>query len=1676
MKRIILIIGALLLGFAMKAQEAGYTCRYWFDQNHAQAVTTTFGASGWEAELDVGNLSDGVHALHLQVMAEGTESVLGIVNDSLYHATDTAIMKWSAPQSYLFLKLVSTPSAELTYHYWFDQDHATMHSGTVGSGQLLLDVADLEEGLHALHVMLEGTELTASQTYLFLKTDTWENETPNYVYHCWFDEDYQHQQTDSIGEGYFLLDAESLEEGMHSVHVFLEGTTLTATQSYLFMKVAPFATDSVDMSHLAYHCWFDQDFGHRVTDSLGNGQLLLDVANLEDGLHTVHVMLEGSTLTATQSYMFMKMAVENPTAPLQYHCWFDQDYANVQTGLVGGGLVELEVADLPNGIHTVNVQLDNGSLTAPQTYLFYKQPLGGYGVARWEYWLNDDFDNRNTTLLSPTVDSLSIVSLLRVGHPAVRSSCFHFHPNGDSPYINAKNQISFRIWDAEMRFMDMTRFYVDEHVQQGIAANVFERNTTETFAAPRNNQIQWFKLDAVVGDSLSFVASKACTMQLFAPSGEEVFNVSGPESIALRGIHAWEDGTYYLAVHDQMGSGEQLSVTYNWVYRYAILAYDVHLVGNGGCSTITFNGNGYNSLLDVYLVNAQNDTIRRLDIGHESNSTTTVTFNFYGENLGAYDAVFEFYDETIRINGALEVQEPVDIVLTSTVSYPTTFRRDTECTYTFTITNEGNMTAYAVPIYIYIATEPRYGISCIDIEEFDLPSYYDYVKELYEWSDSELRNLKEYSDYIGYDHYFVQSIDKDENSLDSVLIRSGNFYLVIPPYETRTITLSITSSITLETWLSCPNEWLPVIDNYSQTRFANNEIGESRLSSTDFCCWHNDVEDICNNLANTLSTFSTGVGILAAATYGSGLVLALAGIIAPNPATTPILEGCAAILELEAAQLAALAAATGYVSCLSSALGSISAQVANNMCNGDMTFADGAVSWGGTALSCASAVIGHLKPALVGDKLMMAMHATGVAAESYSMAHNKKNPECTDEPPKGGKSTPVQPCEPNEIRGYVAESGSHYMMQEIQTITYEIESENDTTATAAAHTIIVRDTLDINKFDVASLAAYRVTIHDKVLELNGEHNFVYTLDLRPNVYVIAQIQLECDDETGIVVWTITSLDPMTMEPTTDPNQGALPINYNGEGIATFTFNVNLKEPFPDGTEISNRVGIIFDLEEPVITDTWTNTVDAVKPTSHIEEVTPVADSLSFSFVSEDNRSGVWYHSLYYRNDSTQMQWQVKKPQITENSLMLFFDDFQTTEYLVMAVDSAGNREEKDMVAEYIYYYEGPGPASQTDNLAAGWNWWSTYVEMNNTNGLEMLQNGLGHNGLTIKSQNDFTDNYYQDMGEDYWYGSLESLRNEDGYLINVLENGEVTMSGSAAIPMLHPITIQPQWNWIGYPVSVPQTVTTALAGFNPSGDDMLKGQDDFASYYEGYGWYPDDFMLVPGQCYLYLSKASESKTLTYAGGSRGWNASKVRKPSNSYWPTNVHAFADNLNVIAIVSIDSLVQRNEHLELGVFVDGECRGSARLRYFAPLDRYYALLTVSGQEGDRIGFQLVDTDTYECFGNSLTQITFSKNAVWGSFDKPFEVGFGGVFDGQWSLSLYPNPVERNTTFSLSVPQNEEIVEVVITDVLGTVIRHEIGLQNTKSIKGLPTAGVYLVQAVGKSGITYHGRLIVE
>nr|MCR5039046.1 leucine-rich repeat protein [Bacteroidales bacterium] len=374
-------------------------------------------------------------------------------------------------------------------------------------------------------------------------------------------------------------------------------------------------------------------------------------------------------------------------------------------------------------------------------------------------------------------------------------------------------------------------------------------------------------------------------------------------------------------------------------------------------------------------------------------------------------------------------------------------------------------------------------------------------------------------------------------------------------------------------------------------------------------------------------------------------------------------------------------------------------------------------------------------------------------------------------------------------------------------------------------------------------------------------------------------------------------------------------------------------------------------------------------------------------------------------------------------------------------------------------------------LPTGWSWWSTYIEMNGNNGLQQLEQSLGHNGLMIKTQSPYVQNYYPSLGYDYWFGPLTNvgLTNEAGYQISLSNACQAVVSGAVADAATHPVTIAPGWNWIGYPVMTQQSLSTALANFTPAANDLIKGQNSSATYYANYGWFPTSFTLTPGKGYMYLSNATENKTLTYAV-SRG--NSECVEAAERIWTNDEHAFAGNLTVMAVVAIDGEEQRSEALELGAFLGGECRGSAVLTYFEPTDRWYAMLTIAGEEGEEINFAVIDRRKGNTNARSTNRVVFVENAVVGNLDQPYEVSFAAAD----ALKAYPNPVGRNEAFTLDIPSNETVAEVYVYNVLGEVVSHESGAQAGQRMHGIAVVGVYTVKVVCKSGNAYVGRLIVK
>lgn len=174
-----------------------------------------------------------------------------------------------------------------------------------------------------------------------------------------------------------------------------------------------------------------------------------------------------------------------------------------------------------------------------------------------------------------------------------------------------------------------------------------------------------------------------------------------------------------------------------------------------------------------------------------------------------------------------------------------------------------------------------------------------------------------------------------------------------------------------------------------------------------------------------------------------------------------------------------------------------------------------------------------------------------------------------------------------------------------------------------------------------------------------------------------------------------------------------------------------------------------------------------------------------------------------------------------------------------------------------------GLATQTIQLATGYNWVSFYVNIT----LEQLMEAvtpLAQEGKVIgisSGDGNETISYSPESG---WDGELSSFDIRSFIIIRTAEACELTIVGEKINPLEMPITIQPGWNYISYPLDVSLSITEAL-GFTPQNRDVVQRKAGSAIYQVGaggQGW-RNAFDMEPGQGYMYLSNAAEPITFTY---------------------------------------------------------------------------------------------------------------------------------------------------------------------------------------------------------------------
>lgn len=236
----------------------------------------------------------------------------------------------------------------------------------------------------------------------------------------------------------------------------------------------------------------------------------------------------------------------------------------------------------------------------------------------------------------------------------------------------------------------------------------------------------------------------------------------------------------------------------------------------------------------------------------------------------------------------------------------------------------------------------------------------------------------------------------------------------------------------------------------------------------------------------------------------------------------------------------------------------------------------------------------------------------------------------------------VSSFDPNEMIGPDG-FGEKGWIQKLNDMPYTVLFENKAEATAPAHDVFITDTLDLTKFNLAEFGFGSFGWGDTILFPPGNNlkEFSMDVDLRPKINLITRVSGKLDTLTGIVRWEFLSLNPESMNLEEDPFIGFLPPNNSssdGEGFVSFS--VGLKKELATNSEIRNKASIVFDANQPIITNEYLNTLDLDLPESRVY---PLKETLENHFLLEwtgsDKGSGIRYYTIYVlENDTLLYPW------------------------------------------------------------------------------------------------------------------------------------------------------------------------------------------------------------------------------------------------------------------------------------------------------------------------------------------------------------------------------------------------------------------------------------------------------
>ena len=221
------------------------------------------------------------------------------------------------------------------------------------------------------------------------------------------------------------------------------------------------------------------------------------------------------------------------------------------------------------------------------------------------------------------------------------------------------------------------------------------------------------------------------------------------------------------------------------------------------------------------------------------------------------------------------------------------------------------------------------------------------------------------------------------------------------------------------------------------------------------------------------------------------------------------------------------------------------------------------------------------------------------------------------------------------------------------------------------------DDLDLWSFRLGDIRIGSIQVQvpvDRAL-FQGEFDFSETAGF------VLRISAGIDQYSREATWLLQAIDPLTGELLQDPNRGLLPPNNaldEGAGFVSYTVRAD-EEEVKTGATIAASARILFDTAPPEQTPVLSQLLDAVVPQTELQVVRLAEGTANYrlTWESQDDSdgSGFKHVTLYIATDGG--EYRIWQRQLTQASGSLIFEGTseKSYEFLALATDVAGNREQ-----------------------------------------------------------------------------------------------------------------------------------------------------------------------------------------------------------------------------------------------------------------------------------------------------------------------------------------------------------------------------------------------------------------